>query len=99
MAEQKEEQGGSLIVPILTGGLMVLGGLVAISLVVSLLKPLLIIGVLGGAGYIGYKLLGKRNALEGEAERKSLSPDADFERRMAELDAIERKLDAEIRKG
>ena len=92
------EQGGSAW-PVVKGGLLVLGGLVALGVVASLLKPLLIIGVLAGAGFIGYRLfMGTDKALEGNKERKALSPDTDFERRMAELDALDKKLDAEIRK-
>lgn len=88
-----------------TGVLLAVGGLAAISLVLSVLEPLLIIGILGGVGWLGYRLLGSGTpALEGERRAKSLPPaeprgatDAsDFERRMAELEAIERKLDAEI---
>ncbi len=85
--------------PIIKGGLFVLGGLTAIGLFMALLKPILIMGVLAGAGFIGYKLfMGSDKAIEGEKERKALSPDNDFDRRMAELDALEKKLDAEIRK-
>lgn len=86
--------------PILKLGLLGLGGVVAVGLMVAILKPLLILGVIAGAGYVGYRLfMGSDKALEGTKERKALSPDADFERRMAELDAVEKKLDAEIRKG
>lgn len=76
-----------------------LGGLVALSLMVPLLKTVLILGVLAGAGYVGYRLfMGSDRAIEGGKERKALSPDNDFERRMRELDAMDKKLDAEIRK-
>ncbi|MEM7155867.1 MAG: hypothetical protein AAF799_23655 [Myxococcota bacterium] len=91
---------GSAAWPIVKLGLMGLGGLVAIGLVVSVLKPLLILGVIAGAGYVGYRLfMGTDKALEGKGEQKALGADNDFERRMAELDAMEKKLDAEIRKG
>lgn len=90
---------GSLLWSLLKGGLIVFGGLAAIGLVVSVLKPLFIIGVLGGAGYLGYRLLSKPKELgPGQGSAKALPADDDFERRMRELDAMDRKLDAEIKK-
>ena len=89
---------GSLAWPIIKLGLLGLGGLAAIGLVVSMLKPLLILGVLAGVGYVGYRVYsGSKRALESGGERKALSADADFERRMRELDEVDRKLDAKIR--
>lgn len=87
--------------PVAKLALMGLGGLVAVGILVSVLKPLLILGVIAGAGYVGYRLfMASDKAIEGDTgDRKALPPDDDFERRMAELDAIEKKLDAEIRKG
>lgn len=89
---------------LIKGGLLVLGGLAALGLAVAVLKPLLIIGVLGGAAYLGYRLFnGGDKAIEGK-ERKALprgrtaSADDDFERKMRELDALDEKLDAQIRK-
>jgi hypothetical protein len=82
---------------VLKGALMVLGALAAVGLVLVVAKPLLLIGVLFGAGYLGYRMFGKQKALEGGRERKALSS-ADFDRRMRELDAIDRQLDSEIRK-
>ena len=85
--------------PLIKLGLIGLGGLAAIGLVVAMLKPLLIIGVLAGVGYVGYRLYsGSNRALEGGKDQKALGPSDDFERRMRELDAADRKLDAEIRK-
>lgn len=88
--------------PIIKVGLLVLGGLAAVGLVMAMLKPLLIVGVLGGAGYIGYRLSRGAKALEGK-EHKALpgarSSDDDFERRMRELDALDKKLDAKIHKS
>lgn len=90
---------GSVAWPILKLGLIGLGGLVAVGILVTVLKPLLILGVLAGAGYVGYRLfMGSDKALEGGKERKALSADDDFERKMRELDAMDKKLDAEIRK-
>jgi hypothetical protein len=88
---------------LLKGGLLVLGGLTAVAIFMSLLKPLFILGVLGGAGYLGYRLLSGGKALGSGKDRKALpsarrGSDDDFDRRMRELDALDRKLDAEIRK-
>lgn len=94
------EDQGSAAWPILKLGLLGLGGLAAIGLLVAVLKPLLILGVLAGAGYVGYRLfMGNDRAIEGGKERKAIAPDNDFERRMRELDALDKKLDAEIRKN
>ncbi|MCH9683236.1 MAG: hypothetical protein K0V04_17510 [Deltaproteobacteria bacterium] len=85
--------------PLVKLGLIGLGGLAALGIVISVLKPLLVLGVIAGAGYVGYRLfMGTDKAIEGAGERKAIAPDNDFERRMAELDAIEKKLDAEIGK-
>lgn len=89
---------------LLKGGLLVLGGLAAIGLMMAMLKPLFIIGVLGGAGYLGYRLLSGSKALSGKEHKalpgaRSSAGGDDFDRRMRELDALDRKLDAEIRKG
>jgi hypothetical protein len=93
------EDQGSIAWPIIKLGLIGLGGLVAVGIMVAVLKPLLILGVIAGAGYVGYRLfMGSDKALEGSKERKALKPDDDFERKMRELDAMDKKLDAEIRK-
>ena len=97
MAKDEDSGGtGALI----KGGLIVLGGLAAIGLVISVLKPLLILGVLGGAGYLGYRLMAGKDtkAVEGNTRpTKALPADNDFDRRMRELEAMERKLDQQIR--
>lgn len=93
------EEQGSVAWPIIKLGLIGLGGLAAVGLVLAVLKPLLILGVLAGAGYVGYRLfMGSDRAIEGGKEHKALGADNDFERRMRELDAMDKKLDAEIRK-
>jgi hypothetical protein len=93
------EDQGSIAWPILKLGLIGLGGLVAVGLMIAVLKPLLILGVIAGAGYVGYRLfMGSDKALEGAKERKALGTGDDFERKMRELDAMDKKLDAEIRK-
>jgi hypothetical protein len=83
---------------------MGLGGLVALGIVISVLKPLIVVGVVGGAGYLGYRLMKKKKALPpgGRAGgRKALSAGSgdDFERRMRELEEVERRLDTEIGKS
>lgn len=95
----KDEDSGVDVGGLVKGGLLVLGGLAALGLVISMLKPLLILGVLGGAGYVGYRLLaGKNKALEGKKKQGALPASSDFDRQMRELDEAERKIDAEIRK-
>jgi hypothetical protein len=93
----KDESSGIGAGGLVKGGLLVLGGLAALGIAISLLKPLLILGVLGGAGYIGYRLITKQKALEGK-KQGALPASSDYERRMRELDDAERKLDAEIRR-
>jgi hypothetical protein len=94
-----DDESGGAGWTLLKGGLLVLGGLTAVAIFMSLLKPLFIIGVLGGAGYLGYRLLSGGKALGAAKERKALpGSHDDFDRRMRELDAMDRKLDAEIRK-
>lgn len=93
------EDQGSIAWPIIKLGLLGLGGLVAVGIMVAVLKPLLILGVLAGAGYVGYRLfMGSDKALEGAKERKALGTGDDFDRKMRDLDAMDKKLDAEIRK-
>lgn len=86
--------------PLIKLGLLVLGGLAAIGLVMSVLEPLLIIGVLVGVGYVGFRVFSGNKALPGnehEALPGSRSGDP-LERRMRELEALDKKLDAEIHK-
>lgn len=100
MLRRMAEDKGSAAWPLVKLGLIGLGGLAAIGLVMAVLKPLLILGVIAGAGYVGYRLfMGADRAIEGSPERKAIGPDDDFERKMRELDAMEKKLDAEIRKN
>ena len=92
-----KDDDGSTGMTVLKGALMVLGALAAVGFVLAVAKPLLLVAVLFGAGYLGYRMFGKSKALEGGKERKALSS-SDFDRRMRELDAIDRQLDSEIRK-
>lgn len=96
------------------GSLLVLGGLFALliatrmlfGLFFALLGPVMFVGALAGAGYIGYKLVAgsEPKAIRGGRSARALGPGRgrssvdDFERKMRELEAIERRLDAEISK-
>ena len=94
------------------GALLTLGGIAALWMFVGvglfLLKNVLFFGLLGGAGYLGYRMIaggGKQKAVGGRRSQKALGPGRrggnssdDFERKMRELDAIEKRLDAEIGK-
>jgi hypothetical protein len=62
------------------------------------------VGVVGGAGYLGYRFMKKKRALpagKSAGGRKALSAASgdDFDRRMRELEEVERRLDSEIGKG
>ncbi len=97
MSEEDTTKTGGLI----KGGLIVVGGVVVLGLALNLFKTVLFLGVAAGGGYLCYRLLtGKKRAKGlGSADAPRALPDRsedDFERRMRELDALERKLDAEI---
>ena len=100
MAKNDDGQG----MAVAKGALLALGALAAVGIglsVIGLIGPLLkltmIVGVIAGAGYLGYRAFGKTKELQASKERKALSS-ADFDRRMRELDALDRQLDQEIRK-
>ncbi len=81
---------------------MVLGGLFVVGIVLNWLPSIALIAAVAGAGYLGYRLFGATNkkAIGGGGRRALRSGDGssdDFARRMAELDAIEKKLDAQIK--
>ena len=73
-----------------------------------ILKNAIFFGVLAGAGYLGYRMIagGSRKAISGGRSRRALPAGRgrssgggdDFERKMRELEAIEKRLDAEIGK-
>jgi hypothetical protein len=75
-----------------------------------LAKSAIFLAALAGAGYIGYRMIagggGERRALRGRRGQKALGTGRrgsrgsgdDFDRKMRELDAIEKRLDAEIGK-
>ncbi len=70
---------------------------VAVVLAGTVLKPLFVLGALGAAAFLGYRAARGPKALE-TPDRPALEApgDVDFERKMAELDALSRKLDREI---
>jgi hypothetical protein len=87
---------------LLKGALIGLGALTALGLGLALLAPVVKLGLLAGAGYLGYRLVAGRGkkSLAGSAPRRALPKSGDdFDRRMRELDAIEKQLDAEIRRN
>jgi hypothetical protein len=97
---------GSLLV---LGGLfaLMIAARMVFGLFFAVLGNVLFIGALAGAGYVGYRLVaggGDRKALKGGRSARALGPGRgrsgadDFERKMRELEAIERRLDAEISK-
>jgi uncharacterized membrane protein YebE (DUF533 family) len=97
MAEEGEDG-----VKLLKGALIGLGALTALGLGLALLAPMVKLGLLAGAGYLGYRLVaGKgKKSVAGSARHRALPQSGDdFERRMRELDAIEKQLDAEIRRN
>ncbi len=88
-------------ISVLKGALLALGALVAVGVGLAVIKavfmPLLVLGLVGGAGYFGYRVFGKTKELQAGRESKALSS-SDFDKRMRELDAVDRQLDAEIRR-
>ena len=84
---------------LLKGVLLGLGGLTLFAIALAMLKYVIFFGVLGGAGYLGYRLLTKDKALQSAEPKprgKLSSGGDDFEQKMRELEAIERRLDREI---
>ncbi|RMH00610.1 MAG: hypothetical protein D6705_00020 [Deltaproteobacteria bacterium] len=71
---------------------------VALVLASTVLKPLFILGALGAAAYLGYRASrGPTKALSASSSKALAAPEPDdFERKMAELDALSRRLDREI---
>ncbi len=77
----------------------------------AIAKSVFFLAALTGAGYVGYRMIagggGSRRALRGRRGQKALgtgrrnrggSSGDDFDRKMRELEAIEKRLDAEIGK-
>lgn len=89
-------------ISVVKGALIALGALAAVgiglALITKIVPLLFLVAMIGGAGYLGYRAFGKTRELASGKEHKALSS-SDFDRRMRELDAVDRQLDAEIRKG
>jgi len=101
---------------VLKGVLLTLGAIMALNIAfwvgLVLIKNVLFFGLLGGAGYLGYRMIaggGGRKAVTGGRSHRALGTGRgrsgsgggssdDFDRKMRELDAIEKRLDAEIGK-
>lgn len=78
----------------------------------AIAKSVFFLAALAGAGYVGYRMIagggGERKAIRGRRGQKALGPGRsrgssrgggdDFDRKMRELEAIEKRLDAEIGK-
>lgn len=77
----------------------------------AILSKAVFFGVLAGAGYLGYRMIaggGRQKAMTGGRHRRALpagrgrgrssGSSDDFDRKMRELEAIEKRLDAEIGK-
>ncbi len=83
------------------GGLILLGGLAAVGLVLSVIKPVLFVAAIAGLSYLGFKVFGSgRKSLPGQ-DAKALASgsknDIDFSRRMAELEKLDKQLDRELK--
>ncbi len=109
MAYDDDGGSGSHAFAILKGVFLTLGALMALGLALSfgffLIKSVIFFGVIGGAGYIGYRMLAgggdKPKAVSGGRRQRALgrgNSSDEFDRKMRELDAIEKRLDAEIGK-
>ena len=98
MRRPAPKEGGSQTAAIAKGVLLGLGGLVAIGLAFALLKYVIVLGLLGGAAYFGYRALSRSKAIAESTSRpsRSIAEGSDFDRKMRELEAIERQLDREI---
>jgi hypothetical protein len=94
-----DDQGNDTAMSVAKGAVFALGAIAAIGIGIAALQMVLPLALIGGAGYLGYRMVSKRKALPEGSSPPALGSGADFDRRMAELDAIEKKLDAEIRRG
>ncbi len=97
------DDGGSNI-GMLKGALLVLGGLAAVGIALTLFKPVMFVAALAAAGFLGYKLVGLTSgkSLSDGGKKKALKsgpPDRDdFAARMAELERLEKDLDRQIKR-
>ncbi|MCB9566366.1 MAG: hypothetical protein H6710_03975 [Myxococcales bacterium] len=84
---------------LIKGILLGLGGLTALGIALMMMKYVIVIGILGGAAFLGYRVLTTNKALasgEAPARKRLVAGESDFDRKMRELEAIERRLDREI---
>ncbi|TPV94899.1 MAG: hypothetical protein B7733_12755 [Myxococcales bacterium FL481] len=72
--------------------LMALGAVVVAGFAIKALLP---VAVVGGLGYLAYRLFAKSKALPGGG-RRSLPRGDDYASKMARLDALDRKLDRDL---
>ncbi len=94
-----DDTGSNTVKAVAKGAVFALGTIMAIGIGLAIVKSVLPLVVLGGAAYLGFRMVKKNKALAEPESRKALGSADDFDRRMAELDAVEKKLDAEIRRG
>ena len=82
------------------GALAVVGAVIVVFGIAFLpLAKVAMLALMGaGAGYFGYRALAKSKMLGGGKAPKALNSAGDFDRKMRELDEMDRRLDAEIRK-
>ncbi len=79
------------------GALMVVGGIAVAGFVLSMLSPLLTVAVVGGAAYLGYRLVrGAKNKALAGGSRQALPAGDSFDQKMRSLDALSAKLDAKM---
>lgn len=98
MAE--DDSSGSVAMSVGKAAIFALGTIAAVGIGFALLKPLIVAGMVAGAGFLGYRLMNgsQKRALE-DGKRKALPSRSDFDSKWAELEAAERKLDREIRRN
>ena len=99
MGVRNEDDESDVVASVAKGAIFALGTIAAIGIGLAIVKSVFPVLLVAGAGYLGYRMVRKNKALPASAAPKALSSGDDFDRRMAELDAIEKKLDAEIRKN
>lgn len=96
--------GGSIWWLMIKAMLIVVAAYLVFGIVLSLVKYAVVLAILGGAGYLGYKLLFGNNtetkALPPAESHKLLNTDLDdddaFKRRLRELEAEDKRINDEI---
>ena len=77
-------------------GLIGVGGLVALNVFASLMGPIVVIAVLAAGGYFGAKWFKGQKALPSSSNKSLPMSNDEFEAKMRELDALEKRLDRDI---